>query len=384
MILLKMEIILEARKILLTLKHEMDLLVNKMSKIPHLMTECLTLLPSQLEEVTDGYEQMTGAGFGLSHLQMDKELERLKKELNAYKELVEKLEVQEAENGMNDMKESLEVLYDLLEKEVHSKHYVIKNRTSTKDLLFELETTNDKLIEETEFVEKGYHLQEEESEIPSQLEKNLSLLAKRYEHLEVNMDKENGSYSLLSTELKNIKEELENTKNEQHRFKEKLLALRKDEMASREAIEELLKKLKESSRMLDKSKIPGIPEVHFSYLEEANERVMKVQECLQDKPLNMQWIQKQLDAAESSVEQFYVKTEELIENVMLVEKVIQYGNRYRRNSAQLDQALNEAEIAFRNYRYETALEIAVTSIEKIEPGAIKRIEKIINEEQLQS
>ncbi len=63
-------------------------------------------------------------------------------------------------------------------------------------------------------------------------------------------------------------------------------------------------------------------------------------------------------------------------------EIIQYGNRYRRSHPSINEGLNKAELAFRQLDYKLALEEAASAVEAVEPGALKRIEEIINEEQL--
>ena len=60
--------------------------------------------------------------------------------------------------------------------------------------------------------------------------------------------------------------------------------------------------------------------------------------------------------------------------------MIQYGNRYRAGNAKVHQRLLEGEQAFKQFRYIKALEDAGTALESVEPGALKRIEEIVQEE----
>jgi septation ring formation regulator len=68
---------------------------------------------------------------------------------------------------------------------------------------------------------------------------------------------------------------------------------------------------------------------------------------------------------------------ELIENVMLAEKAIQYGNRYRSQYPSVAKGLSEAEKAFRHYDYQDALEQAAASIEGVDPEALKKIKTTV-------
>ena len=41
--------------------------------------------------------------------------------------LIEETEIEEAEEGINEVKERIDILFDLLEKEVNAKHFILQN-----------------------------------------------------------------------------------------------------------------------------------------------------------------------------------------------------------------------------------------------------------------
>ena len=114
-------------------------------------------------------------------------------------------------------------------------------------------------------------------------------------------------------------------------------------------------------------------------MEDAKESIGNVIMKLDEKPLNIQTIQQYLEVAVLTVEKIVNTTNDMIETVMLVEKVIQYGNRYRRRYPSVAQGLQDAEASFRGFDYKTALEQAATAIEEIDPSAMKKIEDLISE-----
>jgi septation ring formation regulator len=73
------------------------------------------------------------------------------------------------------------------------------------------------------------------------------------------------------------------------------------------------------------------------------------------------------------VEKLTNSTIELLENVMLAEKAIQYGNRYKSQYPNVAKGLLEAELAFRHYEYQEALEQAAATLDVIDPDALKKI-----------
>ena len=68
----------------------------------------------------------------------------------------------------------------------------------------------------------------------------------------------------------------------------------------------------------------------------------------------------------------------MLEEARLVERVIQYGNRYRSTHHSIAQSLEEAEEAFRHYEYKEALKQASAAIEQVDPGALDRIQRIVS------
>ncbi|MGE8206306.1 septation ring formation regulator EzrA [Heyndrickxia sp. NPDC080065] len=373
---------IKAREVVIVLKDEGQTLLEKIEKIPDLLTEVSTILPSQLNEIEEGFKEMIEEGFMLDHLQIDKELESLRKSLNTYTELLENTEVHEVENGINEQKEKIDVLYELLEKEVFSKHFIFKHRDETQNQLREIKAANEQIRVETEFVRQSYQLAEGELEIPNSLDKQLLKLIKRFEALETKIMEDQSAYTILSADLSEIREGIEKVVQDQQEFTSHLQNLRKDEIEAREKLADLRKKTSEAIKIVSKSNIPGLPNDYQLFMEKVHENIQNVFKTLNEKPLNIKAIQEYLQQAIESVDTLYNKTVELVETVVLVEKVIQYGNRYRARNTKLADGLQRAEEYFRSYDYRLALEEAASAVEEVEPGALKTIEDMINHEEI--
>jgi septation ring formation regulator len=370
---------LEAREEVLLIKEKLEDIAMKMDIIPDLLTECQSGIPAQISELKEGYRGMVEQGYYLEHISIQDETERLETELASYLSSIEKLDIIEVQSGVQVIKETIDVLYDLLEKEAHAKSYITKNEIQTANMLELAHQSSELLKAETKVVQQTYHLKEIELEQSRQLDKRLSDLSNRYLVIKYKIEQNETAHTLLGEELQDIKDELESVQSEQIAYKEKLQMLRKDEMVAREKITYIKKRMNECLRLVAKSNIPGLPEDYKYLFEDAQEAIQNVILQLEQKPLDMQAVQQYLELAVLTVEKLTQRTNDLIENVALAEKVIQYGNRYKSRYPSVANGLQKAEQEFRGFNYQEALEQAATAIEEIEPGALKRIEAMLKD-----
>lgn len=368
----------EAREVVLSLANNFEQLSEKMEKTPDLLTECQTILPSQQSELRDGYKEMKQQGFALDHLQIDEQLEKIENNISSYLSLLEAGKINDVEKGLLETKKTVDTLYELLEKEVYAKHFVLQENEKAEIALMQLKEENDVIINETNIVQNSYQLLDNELELPKRIEKNLLQIAKRYELLKAKMTDEITAYSILEEELKDIDEQIKQMQAEQTEYMEHLQSLRKDELVAKEKVMELQRRVKEIIRSVQQSHMPGLPADFESLFDRTEEQLADVHSSLNEKPLNMKNVQRFLSLASNTVDHLYEKTEEHIETAQLAERVIQYANRYRSRNPELASNLEKAEHAFRNYEYMAALEEAAAAVEKVEPGALKRIEDIYN------
>ncbi|MCU9614220.1 septation ring formation regulator EzrA [Caldibacillus lycopersici] len=374
-----------AREIVLQLREELTIIHERLEKIPFLLNETQNIIPTSLREIKDGIKEMTESGYQLDHLGIEKEMERLEKQLVSYRELIAKTEIHEVVEGIDDMKDSLDIMYDLLEKEVDAKKFVTENSQEVQNSVTKLLTTHEHLQNEVNMVKMSYHLSHADEEILEEMNKQVESLKNSLAIIFLqNEDKALNAYSVIKEKLEVMIAEITELDKEQQRYMEMLNDLRKDEIDARGKILELKMKVQETTRLVNRSNVPGIPNnVEILFLE-TGEAVQECYRYLDEKPLSMPAVREALNKAETNVEKLYKQVEEMIENVYFVERIIQYGNRYRRDYQHIDERLSNAEEAFRRFDYHLALEEAAAAVESVEPGALKRIESILNEEMKQT
>jgi septation ring formation regulator len=370
---------LAAREIVLTIKQKLEHLCSLLENIPQLLLEIQSNIPAQLQEIQEGFQEMNAKGYVLDHIHAEHELTVIREKLTQYLHMIEKTDIGPVKDGVEEIKERIDMIYDLLEKEVLASQFNQKESANIEKALQMLAEENEKTKEETSFVLETYQLPEEELEKHRQIDKKISLLLKKFNHVQAKLAEDHVAHSLIKEELEQISEQMNEVKEQYAEYREMLQTLRKDELLAREKLMELKKMLSEAKWLIHKSNLPGLPREFQYMLTEAKDCLHEAALKLEEKPLNMAAVNNVLDKAVEHVTRATEQTKEIVEQAYLAEKVIQYGNRYRSRNRHLADQLEMAEKSFRSYDYSKALEEAAAAIEEVEPGALKRIQQLLDE-----
>ncbi|WP_153722925.1 septation ring formation regulator EzrA [Sporosarcina cascadiensis] len=369
---------LQAREIVISLASKGDRLSHIIHEIPSLLTEIQSKIPASIRELRNGIAEMEEQSYYLGHLRLPAQFDEMEEQLLELKQRLVLLEVSEVGQEVAGLHDRIESFYDLLEEEVSSRHYVEERWDDVLDLFEELQQIIKETIREVDFVQQSYRLDEKESQIPQNAMKKLNAIAKRIELFIERQNKHESAYSGLQTELQEIAEELDTLAEDQESFSNRIKNLRIDENQVRSRLLGLSQQLQTADRNLHRANIPGIPDEMEIQLEEADEQIFLVKQSLEEVPLNMGLVESYVQKATAVVDDVCEKTEDMIENAMLVERIIQYGNRYRASHPQVHQKLLQAEDSFMQFRYMKALEEAATAVEDVEPGAMKKIQEMLH------
>lgn len=372
---------MSAREVVMRLREKGDQLFPKLHDIPTLFSEVSTKIPATLHELRSGKNEMESQGYFLDHLEISHKLDAMESELVQLKQQIAELTVGPVKRRVEEMKDELESFYDLLEKEVKAKAYVDQHHLAIAERLDQTKQQTLTAQEEANYVRQSYHLTDEQLAIPVKCLEKLATAESKMALIQTRLSEERSAYSSLEEELHEL-DQLTGEQDEiQSEFHNRLKNLRIDENTARAKIVELKRTLHVKERSLQKANLPGVPEEIDARFEEADENIFVVEQNLQEVPLNMTTVDTNMKKAEGAVQEAVAKADEMLENALLVERIIQYGNRYRTTNTAVNVKLLEAEHAFRQKRYSKALEEAGIAVEEAEPGALKKIQKMMKEQQ---
>ncbi len=365
-----------AREIVIILTEKGDTLFPLIDQIPVLLTDLQNKIPASIRELRNGTREMEEQSYYLQHLGLPKKLTEIEVKLEEFIEKIGILEMDSIGHETEEIHNQIESFYDALENEVLAKSFVEDHYEPTGEKVKAVAKSIRETSDEAILVQKSYRLNEDEANIPIESVEKLEQLEQRFDQLSIQLEEETSAYSSLQEEIQKMAVELSQVSEVSDSFVDRIKNLRNDENKVRTEINNLSRKLQDTERSLSRGNVPGVPGDMDVRLEEAEEQIYIVKQSLEEVPLNMNLVNNYLENARKSVNDVSEKVEELLENVMLIEWIIQYGNRYRASNQEVNIRLLEAEESFREFRYEKALEEAATAVESVEPGAMKRIEEL--------
>lgn len=370
---------LQAREIVIVLASKEEEFTRLIDEVPVLLTELQTKIPAALRELRKGIIEMEGQSYYLGHLKMPSRFDKIEQRIETLRKMLAQLDVEEVAHEVEEIHDEIESFYDVLEEEVSSRHYVEEHWEPMLDLFEELQFGVHDLNEEVAQVQESYRLEENEIQFPQHTLQKLNSLAKQIEAFIERSERHESAYSAQQIELQEIAEQLNAIKEEYEAFSTRIKNLRIDENVVRSRLVSLSQQLHLADRDLHRANIPGVPDEMEVQLEEADEQIFIVKQSLEEVPLNMALVESYIEKAAQVVEDVTAKAEDMLENAQLVERIIQYGNRYRASHPEVHEQLMSAEESFMQYRYLRALEEAATAVEKVEPGAIKKIQNMLEQ-----
>ncbi|WP_080874949.1 septation ring formation regulator EzrA [Oceanobacillus timonensis] len=365
---------LKANENIQELKDSTKKVEDKLEIFPDLFKKVKQELPSQLSNLSAGMKEMREDGYRIKHLGFERELVTYQEQLKDLETQLETADITDVEEQLQQIEARILEMYEALEEEAVAKNYVEQKSQEYEDSVKQISATFEAAREEVEEIQKAYYVEDDDMERFQTMGKAIKDLKHHAETLANSMEDDKQSHLELKKEMEAGFKRIKELEEDHEAFQKSIANLRKDELEARDKLDEMRDLLTELHRKLKKSNIPGVPSYIWTRFETAVQKNSQVIEVLETYPLEMSNVQFALNEAKQAIDQAYEQVDMMLDQAFLTEQVIQYANRYRSKSPDLNQKLKEAERLFRNYEYELSLEHAANAVEEVEPGSLKKIE----------
>ena len=366
---------IEAREVLEDAERHTYELEDLMKRIPPMYEELNETFPDQLKEIEEGYNQLLADDYVFPEKNFAEEIQHAKKRVENSMADLEKTEIAAVEVANRDTATAIDALYEVMEREIEAKKYVVTNQKIIDDYISHSLKNNRQLMIELDHVSQSYTLNNNELGRSRGFQTEIEEIIRRQKDLEPRMKEHTVPYSEIQAFYKECYKILDDIENQQLEIDASLKELRKGEKVAQEKVDEYEFRLRSIKRYVEKQRLPGLSADYLEFFYVATDRIEDLSRALNKMRINMDEINRLCDLCEDDLELLDKKTKDLVNAAALTEQMMQYANRYRHTHENIRAALDKSMYLFSTeFRYQDALDEIGTALEAVEPGAFKRIE----------
>lgn len=366
---------IEAREVLEDAERHTYELEDLMKRIPPMYEELNETFPDQLKEIEEGYNQLLADDYVFPEQNFAEEIQHAKKRVENSMADLEKTEIAVVEVANRDTATAIDALYEVMEREIEAKKYVVTNQKIIDDYISHSLKNNRQLMIELDHVSQSYTLNNNELGRSRGFQTEIEEIIRRQKDLEPRMKEHTVPYSEIQAFYKECYKILDDIENQQLEIDASLKELRKGEKVAQEKVDEYEFRLRSIKRYVEKQRLPGLSADYLEFFYVATDRIEDLSRALNKMRINMDEINRLCDLCEDDLELLDKKTKDLVNAAALTEQMMQYANRYRHTHENIRAALDKSMYLFSTeFRYQDALDEIGTALEAVEPGAFKRIE----------
>ncbi|MBE7356230.1 septation ring formation regulator EzrA [Staphylococcus haemolyticus] len=364
----------QAHNHIMGLNESMNEVQKYMDEIPELIREAQKELPGQFQDLKYGCRDLKMNGYDLDHVKIDGTLQSLKTELNFVEPMISRLELDNANDKLEQINDKLDEMYDLIEHEVKAKNEVEETKEQITDELFKAREMNYTLRTEIDYIRENYFINESDVHSIRQHENEIQNLVAVYDEILKEMAKSAVRYSEVKDNLEYLDDHVKVINENQEKLQNHLIQLREDEAEAEDNLLRIQSKKEEVYRRLLASNLTSVPERFIIMKNEIDHEVRETNDQFSERPIHVKQLKDKVAKIVIQMNTFEDEANDVLVNAVYAERLIQYGNRYRKDHNNLDKSLNEAERLFKNNRYKRSIEISEQALESVEPGITKYIE----------
>lgn len=331
------------------------------------------VIPKKINETKNVYKRMTKDGYNLEYLNIDYNIEEINKKLS---DIVDRLKVLNVEDSIFELKTMLsylESLYTDFTKEKTSKKIYEQNIFIINEKISRMFKLIKNLYAELSDIKSSYDLSDDELRLVEGIRKELLSLREDYKVLADRTQTKIIPFSKLNNSCENLLIKLTTVEDNLETTLRNLGNLKEDEIRAREQLIELRELLRSSKQRIKEFKLPVIPKKYYVELEEAGDAVDEIVKELDKKPISIKVLNTRVDTARDLALKLYNTCNEIYKTASMAEMSIVYGNRYRSSYKEVDSGLIKAEKEFLKGNYKDSLEIAINTLNIVEPGIHKKL-----------
>ncbi|AQP54377.1 septation ring formation regulator EzrA [Vagococcus penaei] len=367
---------MEARVVLEDAEDSTYHLKKIIDQIPPLFDTLDKVFPKQLKEIKDGYETLKKDHYIFESDIIPTSVEKIEGRVHSTLMNLEKLEVENVEKLNVDIAKEIDQLYDIMEKEIESRHFVNDNKNVLANFLTHTEENNQRLVIELDHIAQSYILTHNEIGKVRSFQSQMEEIRNELTTANKKLEEKTAIFSQVANFYKDSLAQLKDIEAEQMKIDHAIKDFAPRERKAIKKIDDYELELRNLKRYIEKQRLPGIPNNYLEFFFVTSERIEELSKELNKIRIDMNHIDRLLQSCDDDIVSLKERTDNLIDNASLTEQMIQYANRFRFSNPEIKNAIDKSMSLFaREYNYQESLDVISEAIDRIEPGVTDRIRK---------
>lgn len=353
-------------KIVTSLQTMLNDMKITLEEVPQIVLMAEMLIPKKIEEATTTYARMLRDGYPMDYLNVEYNIKEINKKISV---IMDKLNILDLGDSILELKTILGYFDDLFKDFDREKEARNIFRENSKLFKSKIDKTNKivyNIYLSIDDIRTTYDLKDDDINKFNIINENLELLNKDFKSLIEHSKMHTFAYTKLTLELDGLFNKLMRLNDDLDYQLKSITSMKDDETRAREQLIVIENLLKQTKLKINDYKLPVIPDSYFIELKEAYQAIREINKELDKKPIVIKILNIRVDTARDLVFKIYNKTNDMLKEALMAEKVIVYGNRYRSSYKEIDKSLGDAEVLFKKGQYKQSLNVSINSIQMIE------------------
>ncbi len=362
----------EAQEKFPELKRVIDALEKSLNVLPRLTTLAFVVIPNNLTELKNRYDELTNQGYPLHHLLFQSSVETFEKNLKHIQNRLTSFQTKNAEYELNQIKDSIFKLNEDFDLEVKAKEDFTSSFEELYNGSYQLENRFIKLRRVVPEYKSTYLLKDECLSSLEGIQREINELDTIKRNLDTYVHASSKQpYSLLNAKLLDLKECTEKIKEHIASVQSYLNSLKDDSENAYNYISKAYLELKDYESLLRKVNVKSLINAYKSNFARCYELIDNIGNVIKVTPIDVSAINEYVELLKQEEESLIAHLANIEKQVNQAEEAIVYANQFRLKFYDVRTALMTAEKAFFEGDFARTADETVSILKKIRPEANK-------------
>ena len=366
---------MEAKEVLERISQDLTLMESVVETIPELNRQIKEEYEEQISDLREGYQRLISEHYVFDNVDVLEEISEIEAILVEAKSSIGLADVEEAQKKMSKAERIIENTYAVMENEMEAKDFVDRHQTNLSRKMDHVLQSNRYVLLEIDRVSQNFFLNHNELTRAQEFEDQLLAENEALRYHDKLLAEHEVSYSATKARYEKMTQKLTEIDKEQSELVAKLSNLKNREKEAEDAVDLFEMDMRNMKRTLEKQHLPGLAPEYLDLFFAVSKRVEEISAKLNRVKIDIEEIEKLVAMCEEDIQLLDKRTEEILDNANMTEYLIQYANRHRDNQAIVAAAREALDLFQTAYDYESAASIMKHALNKVDPGASKRVEE---------